>query len=40
MTKFFLLMAVVALLAGGCCGDKPSGSQEFTPGKGWTPTDK
>jgi len=33
------LMMTGLLLAGAGCEAKKSGSREFIPGKGWTPTD-
>ena len=39
MVKYFILLAVAALLiaASGC--ENPSGSREYIPGKGWVPND-
>lgn len=33
-----LLVAVFLMAAGAGCRTKESGSREFIPGKGWTPT--
>lgn len=40
MTRILLLALLLTFLwaGAGCCGKK-SGSREFIPGKGWTPTD-
>ena len=39
MKKIFLLVALALLVGGAGSGCKSSGSREFTPGRGWTPTD-
>jgi hypothetical protein len=39
MKKMLVLVALALLVVGATSGCKSSGSREFTPGRGWTPTD-
>lgn len=39
MKKILVLVALALLLGSAATGCKSSGSREFTPGRGWTPTD-
>jgi hypothetical protein len=39
MSKFCLLLFLIAALVAAGCASPPSGSREYIPGKGWVPTD-